>query len=99
MRGVIVDFTAWDSGALNANLLTLTVAALRRYGTIAESVSAPQSWTEPVASSTTSGITERVHLAFGDQGHGGGFQLRFTAVRGVAIRAITVEGDVTERRT
>lgn len=98
VRSVIVNATKWDTGSATDNNLTCAVTALDRYGPSAALASASQSWTEAGASASTSGSAFREVFNFGDQGSGGGFQLAFTNLRGVAVRDIAVVLDVSETR-
>lgn len=98
VRSVIVNARKWQTGASPDNNLTVTVTALDRFGPSAARASASQSWTEAGASASTGGDNFRQVLNFGDQGSGGGFQLAFSALKGVAIRDVAVVLDVAETR-
>jgi hypothetical protein len=94
VRGVIVDFETHTSGSATANRFDVTAVAMRSYGTPGEVGANTQTWTRTPAALNR----ERVHLGFGDQGRGGGFELRFTNVRGVSIRSVVAVIDIWERR-
>lgn len=93
VRGVIVDFETYDTGLGTPNTFTVSVAAMRRYTTQGEHQSAGQTWSAP-----TGRGRHRVHLGFGAQGRGGGFEIRVANIVGVAFRSIVAAVDVWERR-
>lgn len=98
VRGVEVHFRKWQTGSGTDNAFTVTVDALRRYGGAATLSSGSQTWSEAGASASTSGTDTRATFQFGEQGPAHGFQVRLTAVKGVAIRSVTAIVDVGERR-
>lgn len=97
VKKVTVHFRSWNTGGSSTNNLTVRVRALREYdGTYTDS--AALSWTEAGAVSSTAGTYRRKDFGFGDQGSGSAFQLRLSALRGVAIRRIVVDYDILPRR-
>lgn len=97
VRRVTVHFRSWDTKGSSTNHIDLTVRSLREYdGTYTDSTSL--AWDEAGALSATAGTVRRTDFQFGDQGFGSAFQLRFSNLRGVAIRRIVVEYDVQARR-
>ena len=93
VRGVIVDFESYPTGSATPNGFDVTAAVLRRYTNPGELVSGTQTW-----SATPTRDRHREHFGFGAQGRGGGFELRFANVRGVAFRSIVAVVDLWERR-
>lgn len=89
-REVIVDFRKWDTGAAANNHFDLLVRAVNRYNTADVAVSATQTFDEAGAASTTAGVDDRRSFYFGEQGQGGGFEVHFDAIKGIAIRSVTV---------
>jgi len=97
VRRVTVHFRSWDTGGSLTNHIDLAVRSLREYdGTYSDSTSL--AWDEAGSLSSTGGTVRRTDFQFGDQGFGSAFQLRFSNLRGVAIRRIVVEYDVQPRR-
>lgn len=97
VRTVAVHFRSWNTGGSDDNNITLTVRSLREYeGSYTDSE--PQSWTRAGALSSTAGSLARVDMGFGNQGTGSAFQLRFSDLRGVAIRRVVVDYDILPRR-
>lgn len=94
VRTVTVDFIKYQTGASSpsTNNITCTVDAV--YRTAGENVSSSaQSWTEEGSATTTAGEEQRHIFNFGDQGFGGGFQIKFSALRGVKIGSVSVTYD------
>lgn len=98
VRGVIVDFRKWKTGASNSNHFDLTVNALRCYEAAGTSSSATKSFDEANATASLAGTLDRQYFSFGDQPAGGGFQLAFTNCRGVAFQRITVVAETSPAR-
>lgn len=97
VRRVSVHFRSWDTKGSLTNHIGLTVRSLREYeGTYTDSTAL--AWDEASALSDTAGTVRRTDFQFGDQGFGSAFQLRFSDLRGVALRRIVVEYDVQPRR-
>lgn len=94
VKQVIVDFLKYNTGASGTNNITLGVTSFGLFNSTdgTESPGA-QSWNEAVSAGTTGGKHQRHVFNVGEQGYGAGFQLTFTALRGVAIRGIYVELD------
>lgn len=90
VRGVTVDFTAWDTGSDIANHFDLTVDAYNVWDNDSPSSSLTLEYDEDGGLSTAAGVYKRRVFSFGDQGLANGFQVHFTNVRGVAIRRIHV---------
>jgi hypothetical protein len=90
VRGVIVHFRKWNTGGSLTNHFDLAVNTLRSYETPGTASSATASWDEDVTLSSTGGTLQSKYFSFGDQGRGGGFQLAFTNVRGIAFQRIQV---------
>ena len=91
VKEVMVDFTAWNTGATEPNRVSVRVDALA-HGSNNASISQVQTWEEAGSSSTTvqAGMPKRVRLNFGEQGPGAGAQVSLEGLRGVAIRKVYV---------
>lgn len=98
VRGVVVHFTKWATGSGSTNHFDLTVDARRRYDATSTVTSATQSFDEAGASASTDGSDVVEHFGFGDQGYGTEFQIKLAAIRGVAIRELTVILEVRPER-
>jgi hypothetical protein len=98
VRSVIVDFRKWNTGGATNNHIDVTVNVLRSYGTSGALTSSTQSWDETPGSAALSGTTQRMIFSFGDQAAGGGFQLVFANLRGIAIQRIVVIAESTPPR-
>jgi hypothetical protein len=97
VRKVTIHFRAWNTGGSSTNNITATVRSLREFdGSYTDS--AALSWTEAGSLASTAGSLRRKDLYFGDQGRGSAFQLRLSALRGVAIRRIVFTYDVLPTR-
>jgi hypothetical protein len=88
--GVVVHFRKWNTGAATNNHFDLSVTATRSYETATGFASSAASWDENPTLSALSGTLQSKYFAFGDQGRGGGFQLAFTNVAGIAFQRIQV---------
>lgn len=98
VRQVIVDFRSWNTGGSATNHFSMYVNGLRRYDTTSPQASTAVEFDQAGSSSATSGTIQRRVYNFGDQGPAGGFQLVFTAIRGLAIQRIHVVVDVEPPR-
>lgn len=89
---VVVDFTSWDTGSGTANNFTLTPIVHRTYEAGSISGTA-DSFNQASGSSaaTTAGTRRRKRFDFSGLPAGNGFQLAFSAVRGVAIQKVQVK--------
>ena len=97
VQRVRIEFRSWNTGASNNTRLDLAVRSIREYdGTYEDS--ATQTWEATPAESDLAGTYRRKEFSFGDQGFGSGFQLRFSNLRGVAIRRIVVSYDTRPPR-
>jgi hypothetical protein len=107
VRGVIVDFVKFDTGAAETNHFEVQVRVHRAYGTVdaegaavvpgGEDEVAFEVWDEPTATASVDGTPDVRHFGFGPK-KGRGFSLRVEAIRGVAIRSVTAVVQVWERR-
>jgi hypothetical protein len=88
VMGLVISFTRWATGSGSTNHFDVTVDARRRYGAGNLVTSATQTFDEAGASASTSGDDVVAHLGFGDQGYGNEFQIKFTNLRGCAIRSV-----------
>ena len=98
VRGLVIDFTKWATGASATNHFEVTVEAFRRYGDSAVVTSTVQTFDEAGASATTDGVKARVHMHFGDQGYGGGFRVKIDDIRGVAFESIVALTETRDSR-
>lgn len=92
VRQVIVDFKKFDLG-LGAgvdNELSIVVDAYGRNEFEGPVGSAQQSMLQPTNQATAAGVRDRMVANVGDQGYGGGFQIRFPQLTGVGIDVVTV---------
>ena len=97
VQRVRVEFRSWNTGASDNTSLSLAVRSIREYdGTYADS--ATQTWEAAPGESDLAGTYRRKEFGFGDQGFGSGFQLRFSNLKGVAIRRIVVSYDTRPPR-
>ncbi len=97
VQRVRVEFRSWNTGASDNTSLSLAVRSMREYdGTYEDS--ATQTWEATPAESALAGTYRRKEFSFGDQGFGSGFQLRFSNMKGVAIRRIVVSYDTRAPR-
>ena len=95
---VIVDYMAWDDG-VNDAAASVTVDALHRWdGDSTASSSTKQIIDDARAGLSTSGTRLRAIGQFGDQGFGGGHQIKVTGIQACAIESITVVLDPEGRR-
>ncbi|MCX7621189.1 MAG: hypothetical protein N2037_10150, partial [Acidimicrobiales bacterium] len=91
VQKVIVDYVGWNTGSSANNRIDVQVTSLRPWDTSGVSSSATKTLLDsPGSSFSTSGTTGRAEGLFGDQGFGGGFKVRLSNLRGVAIRAVSV---------
>lgn len=94
VRQVRVDIAKWDTGSATANQLDVAVDVIGRRGVSGVSTTT-RTWVEAGAghSTDTTGTPDRLVLDFGATTPGGGFQVRFPIMRGVAIRSVRVVYD------
>lgn len=92
-RTVIVDFVKWNTGSTSTNHFDLVVRGLHRYNTVGFKDSAVQKFDEAAALTTADATVDRRVFRVGDQGVAQGLQVRFSNLRGVAIRQVTVLAD------
>lgn len=90
VREVIVDFRKWTTGSATNNHFDVTVRAVNRFQTADVGSSASQPFDEVGASASVAGMDDRRSFYFGEQGQGGGFEVHLDAIKGVAIRSVTV---------
>lgn len=88
---VTVDFTSWNTGSGSTNHFDITPTILRTYNG-ASVVGTAASFDEAGSSSaaTIAGTRQRKRFDFSGLTAGNGFQLAFSALRGVAIQKIQV---------
>jgi hypothetical protein len=97
VQRVRVEFRSWNTGASDNTRFDVAVRSMREYdGTYEDSEA--QTWEEAPAASALAGTYRRKEFSFGDQGFGSGFQLRFSNLKGVAIRRIVVSYDTRPPR-
>lgn len=96
VRSVIISFTEYDTNVAANNNLSVSVTALDKFGAVASSSSAVQSYTAAPSGSTSAGIRRRTEFAFGDQDLGQGFKINISALRGIKIHAILAAVDISE---
>lgn len=92
VRGVTVEFRAWDQDTGETNHFDVAVDAIRVYDNNAPITSATLEYDEDeaLASDGRAGTLKRRTFSFGDQGHGNGFQVHLSNIRGCSIRRIEV---------
>lgn len=95
---VIIDYTAWDVGAGNCTLKAQVDAVLRQDGSGSASSTETTLLDEAASGFSTSGTRKRAVLQCGDQGPGGGFQVKITEMAGIAIESITAVTQPEGRR-
>jgi len=96
VRGVIVDFRAFNTGVAANDKFTVTVMGEYGLDGAADSISAPQSWSAAPAGFTTTGVRRSMRFGFGDQAPGYGFQIKLSELVGVTIDRIRVIVDLNE---
>lgn len=91
VEAVTVDFTSWDTGSGSTNHYDLNVISTRVYNA-GSSTSSTVNFDQASGSSaaTTAGTRQRKRHDFSNLIEGNGFQLVFSALRGVAIQKIQV---------
>lgn len=89
LRGAVIEFTKWNTGAAETNHFSVTVDARRRYSAAGPVTSTPQVFDEAGSAATTAGVDAAVHLHFGNQGWATECQVKIDELRGCAIRRIT----------
>lgn len=90
VRGVIVDFRSWQTGASENNGFDLTVDTLNSYESPAPVSSGTASFDESPTFSSLAGSVRSKYFSFGDQGRGSAFQLRLSNVKGVAFQRFRI---------
>lgn len=97
VRSVIVEFDKYSTGAAATNHFELVVDCLGPY----QAAGTPAGTTQVFDEATSGGSSGTPHRAtFGvDAQRGGGFRIRLEAIRGVALRAVTVIADIEAART
>ncbi len=99
VRSVVVQFKKFASGIADTyNQMRCAVDALGQYGGGTVS-SPPEPWVEACEAGTATGKSDSVRFNFGEQGYANGFQVRFPALRGVAIQEVVALVDLTSTRT
>jgi hypothetical protein len=91
VQQVIIDYIAYNTGAANNCRMDVTVDAHYRH--VGDAVSSSSTLTvldSAPSSFTTAGVRRRAVAMVGDQGAGGGFQVKLSNVRGVAVEKLTV---------
>lgn len=95
---VIIDYTAWNVGAGNCTLKAQVDAVLRWDGDAGSSSTETTLLDSAASGFSTSGTRKRAILRCGDQGSGGGFQVKVTEMAGIAIESITAVTEPDRRR-
>jgi hypothetical protein len=98
VRGITIQFRKWASGIADTyNQMRVTVDALGAYeaGT---TTTINESWVESCDLASTAGTSDSWRVPFGEQGWANGFQVRFPAIRGVAIQEVIAHVDVRKDR-
>ena len=92
VRSVTFDFVKYNTASTSpaTNNITCTVRSTGIYQTAGDIDSTAISWTEAVASASTTGTACRYTMEYHTP-WAGGFQIRLSALRGVKIKDITVE--------
>ena len=90
VRAVVVDFVKYNTGSATNNHFDLVVNSMRRYQAGAAQASNTVSFDEAASSSSATGTEARQIFGFGEQGMGNGYQLVFTACKGIKIRRVEV---------
>lgn len=99
VRSVTVQFRKWPSGVANTiNQLRVAVDALGPYGGGIETTE-PEAWAEASDAAAAAGEPDSWRVNFGDQGWANGFQIRFPAIRGVAIQEVIAHVEIRKART
>ena len=99
VRSLIIQFRKWASGVANTyNQLRVAVDALGVYGG-GNITTTPEAWVEASSAASADGDADSVRINLGDQGFANGFQIRFPALRGVAIQEVIALADVRTTRT
>jgi len=88
---VIVDYIGWDTGATDSVVaFDLTVDAVLRYDGDSGSSSSTLSFSSADSNFATTGTRKRAEFSVGDQGAGGGFQVKLDNIKACAIEQIIV---------
>lgn len=98
VRTVVVEFRAWNTGGSLTNHFDVTVNNIRPYENESPITTETQAWDRAGARSSTSGTIYREAFSFGGQGVGNGVQLKFSNIRGVAIKRIEMVIDSASGR-
>jgi hypothetical protein len=90
VQQVIVDYTTWQTGSSTNNFFDVTVTSLNKWAGEASSNSTTVTALDAAGSGfSTSGTIGRAIVSVGDQGFGGGFQIKIGNLKGTAIKSIT----------
>lgn len=98
VRGLVVDFRKWNTGGSLTNHFDVSVDTLRPWEGTAPVSSGTLSFDEAGSSASTAGTLQRKYFSIGDSVQGGGFQVHFENIRGVAIQRVQVIVDTYEPR-
>jgi hypothetical protein len=99
VRSLVVQFRKWASGVASTyNQMRVAVDALGPYGG-GKVTTTPEAWVETAAAASTDGDPDSFRVNLGDQGWANGFQVRFPALRGVALQEVVALVDVRTTRT
>lgn len=93
VKSVTVDFQKWSTGASATNHFDVEVSALNRYDREASTTNTVGTFDEAGSAATTTGVKQRRTFNIGDAGEGGGYQIAFRNIRGIAIRSVQVVFD------
>ena len=90
---VVVDLRKWNTGDADPNTITVTVTPTRLIDGRAEGEARSHTWSEATSAASTSGTDHRLVVPLDCQ-HAGGFRLKFSGIRGVAVqKALAVIDD------
>lgn len=92
---VVVDLVRWNTGSPVNNHLDVVVDSLG-HGSQLDDGSQTKDWDQPgtLSPATDDGERDRVRFTFGEQGYGAGWRVSLRNIKGVAIRAVTVNYEV-----
>jgi hypothetical protein len=99
VRDVIVQFRKWNGNGAVHNKMNLQVRAEGGYQAGPSEWTDPARWVEPASKASFDGRDDSWRAAFGQQGYGNGFSLRFTNMAGVALREVIVLVNVRTAKT
>lgn len=99
VRSLVIQFRKWASGVADTfNQMRVTIDALGPYGGGLVTTN-PEPWVEACEAASADGTPDSWRASFGEQGWANGFQIRFPALRGVAIQDVVALVDVRTART